>query len=86
MSLRPNTISRAASSSDTMLMTTLAFKKLGEIRCGFKIKRFKLLHLVWATDVSGHVSSGGGKVCGHCRAHATETNKANVTFRSQRVF
>jgi hypothetical protein len=57
----------------------LAFEKLGDIRRGLKIKRLKLLHLIWTTNVSGHTSAGGGKICGHCRAHATETNKANVT-------
>ena len=64
----------------------VAFEELGEIRRRFKTKRLKPLHLVWTTDVSGNVSSRGGKVCGHCGAHATETNKANVTFSPQRIF
>jgi hypothetical protein len=63
----------------------LTFEQPGEIRRRLKREGFKPVDLISATDVSDHTTSGGCKVCSHCSAHATETNKANVTQLRQTV-
>src|SRR5258705_7688439 len=81
MSLRPNTISRTASSSGNILMTTLAVEQVAEIRRRPETGRLKPGDLVRAADIGDHPSPGGHEVSGHRRSHAAKSDKTDFAQR-----
>src|ERR1700730_10809208 len=58
----------------------LAVKEIGDVRCGLEAKRRELALLLRTANIGDHPTPGGGKVCRHCRAHLTETDKADLSF------
>ena len=64
----------------------IAVEKIGDIRRWPETKCSELVHAVRPTDIGDDLPSDGGKVCGHCRAHATEADKADFAqFRQAGV-
>src|ERR1700730_3646637 len=61
----------------------IAAEQPGDIRGGLETERHELAHLVRATDICDHPTSGGGKVCGHRRAHVTKIDKADFALHRQ---
>jgi hypothetical protein len=63
----------------------LAFEQVADIRCGLETDCRQLAHPVRPTYICDHPISGGGKVCGHHRAHVTETDKADCALHQRAV-
>ena len=59
----------------------LAVEEVGDVRCGLEAKRRELAHLLRTPDIGDNPMSGGGKVCRHCHAHLTKSDKADARAR-----
>ncbi len=60
-----------------------AVVEIGEFRRGVETEGGELVHLVRATDIGGHPMASRDKVCGHRRAHAAKTDKADLAVARQ---